>query len=366
MDTITHALVGAAISDGFFRRRLGPAATPFALVVGALPDIDMLSFLVSSEYMWAHHRGYTHALPVIVLASPLLGLIGRGIGKMTRTWIYWSLLSLLCLLSHTLLDIATSWGTMPFLPFSNARVSLDIAPIIDLFITSAALASFVVNRLLRWERVDVPLNPVDYPVVHEHPKRRRAGDVIGKVAVFLIVAYLAVGFLQNRQTVRLATRQLEAAGFKPVEVRAVPIMFTYVAWGIVARDAGGEIRAAFHSTWAPKPMVFHSFATGRSATVDAALSSTAGKLFSWYSQGMFTAEERDLPDGSEVLLKDRRFAVPTEPSAVRFVMRFRLDRDRRVLSSEVVRLDAWNFDLRKEFDLLWRLTRYGETGDGGR
>lgn len=360
MDTVTHSLVGGAISDGFFRKRLGPLATPFSMIAGALPDIDAVAYLVSPEYAWAHHRGITHSFLAIFLAAPLLGFAGHRLSRREGAYSQWTLLALLCLLSHTLIDLSTSWGTMPLLPFSNARISWDIAPILDVFVFSVAGLSFLLNRALRRERVDHSLNPLEYPVVHSHPKRRKAADLIGRAAVFLMLFYFALGVQQNRQAVRMAREELAKAGIEAAEVRALPLMFTYIAYGIAARDAEGTVYNAVHSSYAPRPMAFRRHPTASGPLVSRAIATNAGRLFAWYSQGMFTASEERDESGTTVRLADRRFYGLSRPDDSRFVTEFRFGADGEFLSGGGRQMQFREISVREEFARLWNLTWRGE------
>lgn len=357
MDTLTHALTGTAFSDGWFRKRLGPVATPFSLIVAALPDIDSLTYFVSPEMVWAHHRGYTHSVIPMLLASPVLGYIGFRLARREGEWRLWTLLSVLCLFSHTILDLATSWGTMPFLPLSRARMAWDIAPVLDAFLFSLMTASFVLNRMLRWERKDTFLNPIAYPVVHRHPKRRRAADWVARVALALALVYLAVGWLQNRQTVRVAHKALTEQGVNAVEVRAFPVMFTYIAWQVAARDAEGAVYNGVHSSYAPKPMRFIRYATVPGEEIADVMAMPKARMFDWYRQGMGIAE---LMDEGTVRLTDRRFWGLGAPYASRFSMDFSPD-GRRGWSIDRVTHAPLTWELaRDEFRRLWRLTWLGE------
>lgn len=359
MDTVTHSLLGTAVSDAWFRKRLGPIATPFALAVSALPDADVAVYFVSPESVWAHHRGYTHSLLPMLVAAPVLGWIGWRVSRRSGAWLDWSLLALICLYLHTLLDLATSWGTMPFLPFSNARLSWDLVPIIDIFVFGLTSVSFVVNRILRWEKVDHFLNPLAFPVVHRHPRRTRAADIVARVCCCLFVLYMLIGFQQNRQTVRIAREELAALGVRATEVRALPIMFTYISWGIAARDAEGAIYNAVYSSWAPRPMRFDVYRSARGPAVERARASRAGVLFAWYSQNMYTAEGERIPGGHRVLFKDRRFFSIMRPEIPRFAIEFIEDEGGQILSARPRRMDIDEMDVRKEMGGLWRLTRYG-------
>lgn len=359
MDTVTHALIGAAISDAGFRRRLGPVATPFALAASALPDIDVVTYFIAPEYAWAHHRGYTHSLFVMLLAAPVLGYLGYRLSGKVGAWKTWSLLALVCLWGHTLFDLLTSWGTMPLLPFSNTRISWDVVPILDLFLTAVGTASFVLNRLLRWERVETFLNPLAYPLVHRHPGRQRAADRIARVAVALVAVYLGLGVHQNRQTVRDARRELAAAGIDAVEVRALPLMLTYVSWGIAARDTAGDVYNAVYSSYAPRPMRFTAYRTVDDDAVRKVLATREGRLFAWYSQGMYVAGVEQAAGGRRVRLEDRRFFTLTSSFQPRFIMEFYEAADGAMVRDRSVQLGFDGVDIREEARRLWNLTVEG-------
>lgn len=356
MDTLTHALVGTAASDGWFRKRLGPLATPFALVASALPDVDVATYFVSPQTAWASHRGITHGFVPMLIAAPILGYLGYRVSRREGTWQQWSLLALICLYAHTIFDLITSWGTMPWMPFSNARISWDIVPILDIFLTAVTAASFVANRILRWERIDYFINPLTYPVVHRHPKRRIVGDWAGKIAVILVVAYLLVGWQQNRQTLRIAREELAKQGVEAVEVRALPILLTYIAWDIAARDAEGAIYNAVYSSYARGPMNFIKFDAPASEDLALVADTPQGRLFRWYSQGMFTADKRTEDGVERISMRDRRFFTLTRPRTSRFVMEFTPDAGGEYHGARDRQLGFADVDIREELRRLWDLT----------
>ncbi len=360
MDTITHSLVGTAVSDAWFRKRLGPVATPFALAVSALPDADIITYFISPESVWLQHRGYTHSFFLQLLAAPLLGLAAYFIAKRQGRWVLWSALALVCLWCHTIFDLITSWGTMPWLPFFNARVSWDVVPIIDIFLTSVTATSFIANRILRWERIKTFLNPLAFPIVYRHPRRQRAADIVATVAVVLVALYLLIGWLQNRQTIRIAARELTAAGIKAVEIRALPIILTYVSWDVVARDRDGVVYQAPYSSYAPKPMRFTSYASQDNPSIRQAVASPQGRMFAWYSQNMYSVDSHPGPNGEVVIMRDRRFHSPRNPGQSRFLMEFTEDAAGNIVSAHPRQLGLDGVDLKDELYGYWGLTIHGD------
>jgi membrane-bound metal-dependent hydrolase YbcI (DUF457 family) len=161
MDTITHGIAGALIGKAVFRgedllvvgqmnrRRI----ITWALMVGAIfPDSDVLREFFSSNDLliitW--HRSITHSLvclPFFALAlAGLTRLLVRrfqwdapGFGALTGIYA-------VGILSHILLDLATTFGTMIWSPLNWSRPAWDLIFIVD-FTFSAIL---LVPQLLAW------------------------------------------------------------------------------------------------------------------------------------------------------------------------------------------------------------------------
>ena len=420
MDPLTHALTGAAISDAWFRRRLGPVATPFALAAAVLPDIDVpVAWLAGAENVWADHRGYSHSFFTLLPVALFLGFAVdrfRGGGRGNReenggdqsgcgedavpggsgpgNWPRWFLLALCCLYSHVVLDLSNSWGTMPFLPFSSWRASLDAAPVVDVFIFSLTLASFVINRLLRRERLEEFANPLAYPVVHRRPDRIGLAAGLAWPAIILSALYLAVGWLQSLRVADLARRELARSGVEAVETRAMPLPFTWLAWSIAARDADGTVYNALYSSFAPAPLEFSSCAAASDSAAELALASPAGGKFIRFCQGMYSVEsleavhvgepgesgfagrldggtvrfpdrkapEAGIPSGARILveIRDRRFFSLAPPWRPRFGLDVFLDANLTMLAARDWSAGAPSrSDLADEWTRLWRLVLDG-------
>jgi len=161
MDTITHGIAGALIGKAVFRGEDMFASQPinrariitWSLMLGAIfPDADMFRDFLSSNQMliltW--HRGVTHSL----LCMPFFAL---GLAALTRwfgRWRKWDAPSLgaltgiyaIGILSHILLDLVTSFGTMAWSPLQWSRPAWDLIFIIDFTFTGLLLCP----QLLAW------------------------------------------------------------------------------------------------------------------------------------------------------------------------------------------------------------------------
>jgi membrane-bound metal-dependent hydrolase YbcI (DUF457 family) len=146
MDTITHGIAGALIAKAAFggsdllsaeemgKRRIAT----WALTIGAMfPDADVLREFFSSNPMliitW--HRSITHSLLCLPIWSVLLAALTLWIAR----WRKWHAPSFLMLtgiyaigiLSHIVLDLLTSFGTMIWSPLEWSRPAWDVLFIID-------------------------------------------------------------------------------------------------------------------------------------------------------------------------------------------------------------------------------------------
>jgi membrane-bound metal-dependent hydrolase YbcI (DUF457 family) len=181
MDTITHGIAGALIGKAVFRGEDMFAPHPinrgriitWSLMLGAIfPDSDVLRDFFSHDRLLiiSWHRSLTHSLVLL----PVWTLLLAGITRAFTRWRKWEAPSFAALsliygagiLSHILLDLVTSFGTMIWSPLQWSRPAWDLIFIIDFTLTAILL----VPQLIAW--------------VYAHPEkfRRRA---VGMWLVFL-------------------------------------------------------------------------------------------------------------------------------------------------------------------------------------
>ncbi len=132
MDSLTQVILGAAVGEAVLGRRLGNRAMLWGGLAGTLPDLDVLSGLVTDPMSaLAYHRAFTHSLPFAVLAAPVLGLTAHRLyGKPPAPAIPAPLFYGLMALALWLLVLTGSW-LMPLevyrLPAIAAVVTLAFA-----------------------------------------------------------------------------------------------------------------------------------------------------------------------------------------------------------------------------------------------
>jgi len=186
MDTITHGIAGALIGKAVFRGEEMFASHPmnrgriitWSLMLGAIfPDSDVIRDIFSHDRLlvitW--HRSITHSLVLL----PLWALLLAAITSVFAKWRKWEAPSFAALsaiyavgiLSHILLDLVTSFGTMIWSPLEWSRPAWDLIFIVDFTLT----AIFLVPQLLAW--------------VYAHPEKVR-GRAVGMWLAFLPAPFL--------------------------------------------------------------------------------------------------------------------------------------------------------------------------------
>ena len=85
MDTVTQALLGAAVGQACFSHRLGRRAVVWGAVGGILPDLDVLTIAVEGPFAeFKYHRGITHSLWFGPVVGPALGWLVVALSTLAR------------------------------------------------------------------------------------------------------------------------------------------------------------------------------------------------------------------------------------------------------------------------------------------
>lgn len=167
MDTITHGIAGALIAKAAFRGQDMFGAQPlnrqriitWSLMLGAIfPDSDVFRDFFSHDdlLILTWHRSITHSLVCLPLFAILLAALTRWFVR----WRKWDCPSfgvlfaiyVIGILSHILLDLVTSFGTMIWSPVKWSRPAWDLIFIIDFTLTAILLVPQIVAWVYAGEK----------------------------------------------------------------------------------------------------------------------------------------------------------------------------------------------------------------------
>ena len=107
-------------------------------------DSDFVLGLINRQFYLEYHRDFTHSLLLIPFYSLFFSWLFVKLSKRPHFWGFYKI-CLLALVSHVLLDLLTSYGTMVFSPFFEHRYAWDLVFIIDLIFSGIVILPLIVS-----------------------------------------------------------------------------------------------------------------------------------------------------------------------------------------------------------------------------
>ncbi len=273
MDSITQAILGAAVGESLLGKRVGWKGATLGAIVATIPDLDIVLTPFFSELeKISIHRGYSHSILFCILASIVLAYVFKRI-NWTKAIGYYRLylFSFLLLFTHVILDAFTSYGTQLFLPFTDWRVSFDSISIIDPVYTLPLILGLI-SSLFLFKKDD---------------KKRSFANAIG-----LIVSSLYLLFtLANKQNVeKVFYSQLEEQSIPSYNLLTVPTKLANVNWYGVARDKT-HLYIGQYSSFKKNKIEFHAFPINDELLMN--LDPWLVNRMIWFAQGFYTVAKKD-------------------------------------------------------------------------
>jgi inner membrane protein len=218
VDTLTHALSGAlaarATAPDPRQAKISTAARVAAgFLAAAFPDVDFVLAYVSPVAYLTGHRGVTHSIFILPLWALLLAWLMAKIDRGARaSWRDYFGVCALGVGLHIVGDLITSFGTMIYAPFSDARVAWGTTFIIDLWFSGIILAGLVASLVWR---------------------RSRAPALLGLAALAGYVGFQAV--LHSR-ALDFGADYARRSGFVTAQVTALPRPVSPFNWAVIVTE----------------------------------------------------------------------------------------------------------------------------------
>jgi inner membrane protein len=226
MDSISQLALGAAVGVGVMGRRTAVwKAALWGGIAGTLPDLDVFIDHGDALRNMTLHRGASHALFWLTLASPLMAALPAALHRQREHSGRWWLAMWLALVTHPLLDTMTVYGTHLLLPFQARPLGVGSIYIIDPLYTVPLLAGLGVVlvrrdwRGLRWNKLGIALS----------------------------TAYLVWSVIAQWHVRGIAQEALAARGQPPARLLVTPTAFNTVLWRIVAMREDGSYEEGYYS-----------------------------------------------------------------------------------------------------------------------
>ncbi len=207
MDTITHTLTGVVIARAIDDEKIGGWGTIAGAAMGIFPDTDIVLGFFHREFSIQYHRAFTHSLLLIPFYALFFSWLLTKISKRPYFWSFYRV-CLPVLVSHVLLDLFTSYGTMILSPLSNHRFAWDLLFIIDLVFSALTAIPLLIG--LFW---------------------RKKARLLCRCSLAGLAVYLLFCGVQHHRAIELAKTYAQSLNEKVVEVASLPQPLSPFRWG---------------------------------------------------------------------------------------------------------------------------------------
>jgi inner membrane protein len=228
MDSLTQIALGAAVGTAVLGRKVGARAALWGAAVATLPDLDVLLPYGDPVRDFTFHRAESHSLFWLTMASPLLAWLLAALNRRAGAGFSdWWLLTWLALVTHTLLDAFTVYGTQLLLPFSDYPVGVGSVFIIDPLYTVPLIVGVIAALWLR----------------SRDPDRALRWNAAG---LALSTLYLGWTVAAQSHVEGVVNRTLAATPLAQAKALVTPTPFNSLLWRVVVMDDGGY-HEGYHS-----------------------------------------------------------------------------------------------------------------------
>ncbi|CAM3924048.1 hypothetical protein CCOS865_04269 [Pseudomonas reidholzensis] len=237
MDSLTQAVLGAALQGTVLGRLQGRRALLYGAALGTLPDLDVIIRYADPVSKMTYHRGFSHSVFVLTGLALLLAWLVSWLGhkrwpEKNYRWPRLFLAFWLVLITHPVLDAFTVYGTQLFWPLHLTPESWAAVFIIDPIYTVPLLVTVLFALV-----------------------KGMAGRAIPLMAGALIFssAYLGFGLASRMAAEERFQAALDQQGVVVSEVRAVPIAFNSLVWRVMAKTPDGHYYEGVSSAFDREP-----------------------------------------------------------------------------------------------------------------
>ncbi|MEX0293514.1 metal-dependent hydrolase [Pseudomonas putida] len=289
MDSITQAVLGAALQGTVLGRIQGRRSLIYGAALGTVPDLDVVIRYADPVSQMTYHRGFSHSIFVLTGLALLLAWLVNRLGRtrwpdkgytLPRLFLaFW-----LVLVTHPILDSFTVYGTQLFWPLQFTPQSWASVFIIDPVYTVPLLAAVLYAAI-----------------------RGASGKALRLMSLALVfsTAYLGFGLAGRMAAEQRFQAALEQQGIVANEVRAVPIAFNSLVWRVLAKTPDGDYYEGVSSVFDRAPPEMQRLPRNlqlATALVDAPLL----QRLRWFTDDWLRYDEVD----GALVVTDLRMGIP--------------------------------------------------------
>ena len=293
MDSVTQFVLGASISGALLGPRIGAKSLLIGGLVATLPDLDSFIPLDNAIDNMTYHRGFSHSIIVQTLITPVVAfIIGKIIPSVWEDKKRVFLTVWLVLVTHSLLDSLTTYGTQIFWPLNvGPPVAIPSIFIIDPIYTLLLLAGVLTMAFAR----------------NKPGKGLRANRVL----LALSCGYLAIGLTGNAV---VSKRAMASPSFEGMRIHVQPTPFNLLVWQVTG-VSDNKMATGFTSLAGDCGVQHVVTADRRRAPTGLAQTPASVERLEWFTDGFYSYGFED----DKQIISDLRIGFyPSYPFSFRF------------------------------------------------
>ncbi len=214
MDSLSQIALGSSVAYLVGGRQAPRLSLLAGAVVGTLPDLDIIVQYADPLTSTIAHRTWSHSWLAQTAVSPLLAY-AASIYLPTLSFKRWWLLIWLCLITHSLLDCFTIYGTGVFWPFSSQTIMWGSIFIID----PAYTLPLLIGVIVAWRN-----------------QTNRSATLWVMGGLLASSMYLAWGLFAQQMISERMRAQLDKQAILSTRFFVTPTPFNSLLWRVVAID----------------------------------------------------------------------------------------------------------------------------------
>jgi inner membrane protein len=283
VDSLTQLTIGAALGETFLGKKIGNKAILIGAFAGTLSDLDIIpGMLFDTPDRLLFHRGFTHSLAFLLLATPLLSLLFRRCcKKYDISFRQWNLFFAVAFAAGILIDAFTTYGTQLLWPHLY-RFEFNTIFVVDPLFT---LPLLITTIWLMWKRKDDKFRQ----------KLNRTGIVISTVYLLLTIV--------NKQAIDHVFRQsLKEQNIEYTRFISNPMPLNQILWTAVVETDDHYLTGYYGHLDGDKNIRFEASSKNHYLITPLKEHPPMAKILR-FTKGYYTVER--VPEG--LLINDLRF-----------------------------------------------------------
>lgn len=269
MDSLSQLVLGSAVGMAVMGRHTAVwKAALWGGIAGTLPDLDVFYDYGDAVRNMTFHRSATHSLFLLTLFAPFLAALVAWVQKEQALFKRWLVAMWLVLITHTLLDAFTIYGTQLLYPVSDHPFGVGSMFIVDPIYTLPLLIGVIVALSFK----------------------RFTGLKWNALALCFSCGYLAWSVFAQAHVERIVMAQLSPQDHASAKFFVTPTPLNTIAWRVVVVHEQSYSEGFYSFFDSDRAIQFDKF-VHQPRLLDELQTNWAVQRMAWFAHGFYSLRE---------------------------------------------------------------------------